>query len=188
MKLTMQLDTERPNRGWVVDKVNAGDRGYLKCSYIPEKNFELFYPLNVISFVDHIQGWCGMEDKYKRGEKTYFSHIGYNNEKITCKKARQIIERRQGENYQNFIAYYKDKPYEDFIQVEPAYEGSGLAEEMILFAVDHYRQRGMEFHLSNLRTEGRSEGLFQKIVKKHNLPTKHELWSNKKRYYFPLET
>ena len=194
MHFDMKQNTERPNRGWVADLLTVWDGdievGYIRCSYIPRENVDEFYPLGVLSFLDKVAGWCGVVEKYLKGGKDYWPHLGEYSEKIDADEARLLCEQRKRQSYEDFLSYFVDKPFEEYISVNEPYRGQGIAEKMILWAVEYYRERGMEFYMSNLRTCRESERVFDKVVKGHNLPWRKFDWNGrgrtKKRYYFPL--
>lgn len=191
MRFEMKQNTEGPNRGWVVDILTVWDGdievGYLKCSYIPRENVDEFYPLGALSFADQIEGWCGAVRKYQRGGEDYWPHLGKYSEKIDAEEARRLCEQRKGQAYEDFLEYFVDKPFEEYISVNLPYRGQGIAEKMILWAVEYYRDKGMEFFMSNLRTCHESERVFEKVVEGHDLPCrKFNYCKTKKRYYFPV--
>ena len=187
---SIKLDTEDPNRGWVVDRVSVHHEGeevaYLKCSYIPQANIPKFYPHGVVSYLDKVDGWCGAEARYERGDTEYWAHINHR-EKMTSEEALAYMVKYHQEKYNQFKNWFVDKPFEDYISVTTPFRRRGLAEQMLLYAAEYYRGKGMEFFLSNLRTKPNKE-LFRKLKAKYNLPKRRFVWASPSdRYYFPLD-
>lgn len=184
--MKIELNIEGPNRGWVVDKFSIGDKAYLKVSYIPHENFDKFYPNGVFSYVDQICGWTGTEEKYLKGEPTTWAHLGgWPLPTLTCEEAKARIEKKKGQDFQNFKDYFCNSPFEDYIFVMPEHRRQGLAEKLILEAVRFYGERGWDFYLSNLRSKP-SESLKVKLIEKYGLRYRLPKYDpGKRRYYFP---
>jgi len=187
---SIKLDTERPNRGWVVDRVSVHHEGeeiaYLKCSYIPHENIPKFYPLGIVSFLDKVNGWCGAVEKFESGKPEYWGWINHRKE-LSREEALAYMNKHHQDDFRSFQNFFVDKPFEEFISVDEPFRRQGLAEQMLLYAAEYYRNKGMKFYLSNMRTAP-NKVLFRKLKAKYKLPRQRFDWGNPcHRYYFPLD-
>ena len=190
-EIVFKADVERPNRGWITDQFSLfqddDEIGYLRCENIPKDNVPKFYPNGVVDYMDRIGGWCGTTRKYEEGKPACFPHINHNKE-ITTQEVDEYLAKYYQGQFEGFLNYHVDKPFDQFIRIHERYQRQGHAELLILSAVKHYREQGLEFYLSTCRNQ-KSELFAHKLIAKYNLPyrTFHDPYIKTQKYYFPLD-
>jgi hypothetical protein len=186
-------NTEKENRGWVVDKVIAslvGEKvGYLKITYIPKKNFEKFYP-TIIEYLD-FSGWCvgkkedGLIEYVKNilrhADVDYLNKIYYdqNKSKYNEQWAREMLfslkqelSKKYKKEFDAFKNQWVDKPLIDYIDVEKKYIGTGIGYGLYIAGAKWMAERGLVLYASSVQS-GEAERAWERM-KRSGIPVKKD--------------
>jgi len=187
------------NRGWVVDKVEAylNDKpvGYLKIAYIPDEEVKRTFP-DVIHYLgsDH-KGNSQLRNAIKSGDKKEItralSRIDDNwsdwienlesrgtlkdmDEKWwndQYKRLSKSVNRRYKKEFDRFMEHLHNKPYVDYIRVDPHLQKGGIGLGLYIAGAMWMAKKGMCLHASSLQS-----------------PEAQKSWDKMKRMGLPVKT
>jgi hypothetical protein len=144
--ITYKADVERPNRGFITDKLEAhvdGElAGYLKIENVPIESLNIFYPSGPINYAAQIQGKCVLPYRNETADlrtcdlATLNAIVSFfhRNEgsmvkaQVECREEFEELfdkhirktraYRRMDEAYREFVSYRVDKPIVQFSNTE----------------------------------------------------------------------
>jgi len=190
-----QDDTEKVNRGWIVDKVTAKlndtEIGYLKISYISSENFSKFYR-DILDYINNIKGWCLSERDGDVMEyvKSILRHADmntsnqmyrdkYDSNKYTKEWAKnkldeliKVLSKKYKAEFEEFKNYFIDKPLVDYIKVETKYRGMGIGYGLYVAGAKWMAEKNMALYASNLQSSYAKKSWAR--MKNSPLPVKNE--------------
>lgn len=182
--LQFRENVDRENRGFEIDEVTATINGnlvgYLKVSNVPARNFKLYLP-TIWHYLGSIGGWYTPElFEAHDGKAKPISCVEFLDLKVkaaqyyygldckNCSSYEELMKkaetcRRHRENisqYKKFQAFYKDKPYVDYVnvgyhpsrQMEIEHRGRGIGMMLYSAAAHSLKQKKLLLHASGLQS------------------------------------
>jgi GNAT superfamily N-acetyltransferase len=173
MKLVRTENVEPENRGWVVDKITAehlGEKvGYLKIEYIPQVEYDRWYP-HALDYMVHIHGWCcgqrGAPDVIATMTLDKFKSLAWYcwkkeypelTEGSELDHLVQQLESEVKERYSDKIATFKkqqvDNPKVAWVKVDVKHRRKGVATALYLEASKWMKEKGLTFRSSTIQSK-----------------------------------
>lgn len=168
-------DIEPPNRGYQVDKLTAvldgNEVGYIKPAYIPRANIKKFLP-TTFNYLSDFQGWSRVASKdgsqpdlesvdFWRGitlnaSRLFAWHYSQSKEPPPLEKRLADIEKVVKFYHYDFTAFKKrivDKPYVDYIYVDPNLRRNGIGLALYMRAAYLLAENGFSLYASSCQSD-----------------------------------
>lgn len=172
IEMRWEEDILDENRGWITHRMQAlidgQEAGYLKTSYIPSCNVARYYP-DITHYLAQIRGEWSLvsEDPIERliamsYKVELWRNVLKREDVLTMSLQEraersitymQKLEEEYGEDFNDFLNYYVDKPYVDYINVEIEFQRRGIG--LALYESTAYKlaEKGLRLYGSTLQSD-----------------------------------
>ncbi len=183
---------EKPNRGWIIDMVEAFQDeeliGYIKVSYISEDNYKKCYA-SPLDYMVKISGWSCVESRFDMSSvRNHISknmlqsltwHHWHDNNLLhdieTMNQERLVylfkrLEKDVGIRYKKAINQFKhhwcNKPVVDFIRVNVSRQRQGIGSQLYIEATKMMKEKGLSLRASTLQSDA-AKAVWNKFTKQN---------------------